>query len=786
MISKIFLITLSMVFVVTLSGCFNRKEAGLVLHYPFDETEGESTEERVAKDDHHVNYVFNEQNQPFLYQEARDPQWRENGLVGGALRFDGYSTYIRNETFSMPTEAFTISAWVAPHAFEWGHGGKLSAFVSQSNFARNEGMTFGMYRHGEWGIRLGVGGSLVQTTLTIMVDEADYLKPNEWHHVAVTFDQNTIKLYLNGDVVKTHDMADYSGLSMRKAPGEDLMIGRHSRPNKVANFDTNMFNGLMDDFKIYDQALDADTLAANAKQDLDAHGGTIPSIAFDDIQPQQSWYDDDRNRPQFHAMPNGMWMNEPHAPFYFNGKYHLFYQHNPFGPFWGQIHWGHWVSDDMVHWEDVGVAIRPHLPVTPDGVWSGSAHYDADGNPVLFITAGDDSKTPNQAVAVCYPADLDDPYLKEWDCDDEPAIEQTSGIGKLGEFRDPFVFKVDDVYYMLITSGTTNNNGGTALVYSSTDLVNYDYHGEFYVSDYSAYPELGLNWELPVFLPLKDENGNETDKWIFLISPHPVSLANVEVYYWIGEFDEETVRFVPDHDEPRLMDKGGNVFTGPSGFVDPVTGRSILFTIAQGVGANSWQEYYSGWAHSTGMPVSLWYNSVEEVLNFAPIEELANARGETLVNAQDISFDEANALLSEVGGDLLEIILEVETDMMGEFVLNVRESLTERTRIRYDALESVLIFNSIQSSENTIGYQRVADVEVKDGVVRIRLILDRSLVELYANDAVSITSRIYPVNGNSMGLSLFALRGEMRIRNIEVYRMNSIYNDPTVPGYYPE
>lgn len=786
MINKFMIFIVFFTFSTILIGCSQRKEPGLVLHYPFDETEGEQTEETVANADRQVKYVFNEENQPFLYQAARDPQWRDNGIVGGTLRFDGYSTYIREDSFTMPSEAFTIATWVAPHAFEWGHGGKLSAFVSQSNFARNEGITFGMYRHGQWGVRLGVGGSMVQNTISVMVDEPYFLTPNAWHHVAVSFDQDTIRLFLNGDLVKTHDLGDYAGRPMRKTVGESFFIGRHSRPNKVANFDTNMFNGLMDELKVYDIALDPATLTDMVSADLESHGGSIPSIDFDTIQPRQSWYDDDRNRPQFHAMPNGMWMNEPHAPFYFNGKYHLFYQHNPFGPFWGQIHWGHWVSDDMIHWEDVGVAVRPHLPVTPDGVWSGSAHFDAAGNPVLFITAGDDSKTPNQSVALCYPEDLSDPYLRDWDCEDSPAIEQTSGIGKLGEFRDPFVFKVEDVYYVLITSGTTTGDGGTALVYSSTDLEDYTYHGEFYVSDFDAYPELGLHWELPVFLPLRDENGNETDKWIFLISPHPVSLANVEVYYWIGTFDKETVRFIPDHAEPRLMDKGGNVFTGPSGFVDPVTGRSILFTIAQGVGANSWQEYYSGWAHSTGMPVSLWYDSEAENLNFAPIEELENARGETLIDAQDISFEEANTLMEAVGGDLLEIILEVESDDVGSFILNVRESLTERTRITYNAADDSLIYNSIQSSETSIGYQRIADVTLLDGVVRIHLILDRSLIELYANDIASITSRIYPVNGNSMGLSIFALNGEMRILNLEIYEMQSVYNHPTVPGYYPE
>lgn len=782
--SKFTIMLLAILVSFGLVGCRKtQKPSSMVLHYAFDELTGEVTQERVSKQDNHIYYVFNERNRPLLFQEPRDPEWRENGIKGGALRFDGYSNYLIQEDVVMPKDAFTLSAWVAPHAFEWGDGGHLSAILSQSDFANHQGIDFGMFRHGSWGVKLALGTELTKASHTLLVEEDYALVPNTWQFIAVTFDKQHVKFFYNGALVKTVTLGDYQGLPIRVAEQRDLLIGKNSAGLKIEAFDVNMYNGLLDELKVQSVALSEQAISSMYQSYLEPHGGKIPTLTPEETELSQLWYASDRNRPQFHAMPNGHWMNEPHAPFYYNGYYHLFYQHNPTGPFWHQIHWGHWVSTDMIHWTDVGVAIRPHHPVTPDGVWSGAAILDKDGLPVLFITAGNDALTPNQGVALCRPVDLNDPLLKEWKCDDELAISQVPGQGKPGEFRDPFVFVVDGIYYTLVGSGTSNNQGGTSLIYSSTDLVNFTFRGELFVSNYQAYPFLGLQWELPVFLPLKDEQGNPTNKWFYAISPHPVSLADVEVYYWIGEFDTQTARFIPDHPEPRVLDYGDGAFTGPSGFVDPQTGRSILFTIAQGIGANAWQQYYSGWAHTAGMPVELWYNTETNRLNFQPIEELENARKEVLFQATHLTFDEANAQLTGVGGDLVSIVLEVSPNG-SDFGINVRQSTTEVTTIRYSDANKHLVYNSVRSSENVIGFQRVAPVTLlPNGNVRLHIVLDRSLVEIYVNNMASITSRIYPVSSESKGISVFT-EGNPMIVSFDVYRMGSVYHDEVIEGYY--
>lgn len=110
-------------------------------------------------------------------------------------------------------------------------------------------------------------------------------------------------------------------------------------------------------------------------------------------------------------------------------------------------------------------------------------------------------------------------------------------------------------------------------------MIEWEYKGPFYISDIKKYPYLGNMWELPVFLPL-GQNKTGTEKYILLISPLGPE-ADVEVFYWIGTFDKDAMRFTPDQEEPQLIDLGDFHFTGPSGMVDPKTGRKLIFTISQ-------------------------------------------------------------------------------------------------------------------------------------------------------------------------------------------------------------
>lgn len=214
-------------------------------------------------------------------------------------------------------------------------------------------------------------------------------------------------------------------------------------------------------------------------------------------------------------------MNEPHALFHYNGMWHLFYQYNPVGPYWRNIRWGHWVSEDMVTWQSVRDAVVPtEGSVAPDGIWTGNVVFDGEGRPVLLITAGDDSRpynNSNQNVALAVAKDYSDPCLTEWEIGDY-AVVQTSQMGTAGEFRDAQAFGIGNERYMVV--GGASDGRGTAHVFKTTSdaLTDWQYMGQLFTpSVYKS--EYGTVWEMPNLVPLPYEDGRQSGKYLFVFSP---------------------------------------------------------------------------------------------------------------------------------------------------------------------------------------------------------------------------------------------------------------------------
>lgn len=753
-------------------------DQGLVMYWAFDEAAGACTLESVSKTLNDIHYVFNQAE----FTEPCTPLWRQ-GVMGSGLLFDGYSTYITHsvhgeELSGEPTSlsALSIGVWVAPRTYEWGHDGKLAAIVNRYNRERKQGYLLGMFRHGTWSFQVGLEGGEWKE---IWSPDGCELPKNEWSYVNAVFsgDEGELRLYLNGEEIASEAVP--RGSRLAEAVGMDLLIGKNNHGSKLAEvFSLHMFSGIMDELKIYDRVLSAEEAASSYQNVLDsAHGGVHPQLQYNEIKLDRTPLLADRHRPQYHVSPPIHWMNEPHAPIYFDGQYHLFYQHNPQGPYFHHIHWGHWVSRDLVHWRDLPIALAPAKDqLAPDGIWSGSATYDADGLPVLFFTAGNDSASPNQSVALArstYSEDRD-PDLIRWVEHPEPLIVQNRGMGLFGDFRDPFVWKDEDGWYALVGSGM-EGGGGAALAFASEDMLNWTYKGPFYQADIEKFPYLGPVWELPVLLPLGiDKQGD--DKHLLLVSPVGEG-ADVEVFYWIGQLDITNLSFIPDHEEPQLIDVGDFHFTGPSGMVDPATGRNIIFTIAQGDRTPE-LEFQSGWAHNGGLPLSVYLRD-DGRLGIEPIQELQSLRGENRLSLRDKSIAEANVLLGEVQGDMLEIQLELERGGANQLGIKVRRSPggEEETLLYYDFSESMLLADrtrtTLHPGERCRGIQG-GKLELSGENLRLHIYLDRSMVEVYANGLKSLTTRVYPSRKDAMGLELWG-DGEPQVKSMEIWEMQSIW-----------
>ena len=501
-------------------------------------------------------------------------------------------------------------------------------------------------------------------------------------------------------------------------------------------------------------------------------------IPFREIMIDPSKFEGDIYKPQYHISPPGHWMNEPHAPFYYNGKYHLTYQYNPTGPYWHQLHWGHWVSEDMIHWKHLPAALRPENDtIAPDGIWSGSTTYDRDGSPVMFYTFGNWSKVRNQGVALARPKALNDPDLVEWVKDPAPAIVQTNAQGLVGEFRDPFAWRdtIDNKWYVIIGSGI-EEKGGTAWLYESDDLEEWNFKGPFYLVDFEKYPYLGPIWELPVFMPIGKYPNGET-KYMFIILPKSGfgQRCDTEVYYWFGRFNKQQYRFEPDFETPRLIDLGDFDWVGPSSFVDPKTGRVIMYVIAEDHRSLK-DRMDSGWANNVGLPVQLSLDDTGELV-VEPIEETESLRAEVLIEFKDKTMTEANELLSSINGNMLEIEVELENQGSKEYGIKLLKSPDgrEETLFYYDNNRNSLLCDNTKSAIHSDPSIKIkgGKLDLKGENLKMRIFIDHSQIETYANKRKILTRRAYPKLKESKGISIWADE-DVKVKSMKVWKLNSI------------
>ncbi len=218
-------------------------------------------------------------------------------------------------------------------------------------------------------------------------------------------------------------------------------------------------------------------------------------------------------RPQFHLLPAKNWMNDPNGPIYWKSRYHMFFQYNPGAAVWGDMHWAHAESLDMIHWRHLPVALAPSPGAADaDGCFTGSA-VDDRGTATIIYT-GVKTSTPEQATlrdgvhnfreTQCL-ATSSDPDLRAWQKRKEPIL-QPPDDPRLTGFRDPFLWRTGDVWYLGVGSGF-RKRGGCVLLYRSRNLRDWEYLHQLasgkWTERESVNPvDSGEMWECPDFFPL--------------------------------------------------------------------------------------------------------------------------------------------------------------------------------------------------------------------------------------------------------------------------------------------
>ncbi len=711
-------------------------DSGLVAWWSFDEQEGSVVLNRVTG-----------KHDPVYYNLDR-PDWRL-GVLGNALFFDGYSTWIDPDVELDFTDGFTFEAWVAVFAYPATAAPVVNRQVERPD-GRRLGYFFGIYPLGEWGLEASVDG------LWSVCRARDRLPKGEWVHLAATFDPDLgMALYLNGEQVCANHRAQGRLIDASQAR---LLIGRHNEtPYMHRLFPTGMFHGLIDELKIYKRALSKEEVRASYDQNPPQSEPWL-GVRWDQL--------DDPHRPQYHFLPPINWMNEPHAPLYWNGRYHIFYQFNPHGPYWGNIHWGHAVSEDLVHWTHLPLALAPEPGSDSVGAWSGSAVIH-DGKAVVLYSG---EQLPYQVINY---AMSDDDLLVTWEKHPgNPVIARPPrGFTLVSGFRDPFVWREGERFYMLVGSGIAGA-GGTAFLYRSDDLVDWEYRGPLLVGDAE---ESGVMWEMPQFFSLGE-------KHVLLVNVWP---TNRDVFYWVGTWEDE--RFVPE--TFGRLDYGGH-YLSPSVLVEE-DGRALLFGfIKESNGGEA--QLANGWSGVMALPRTVFLRE-DGLLGLQPAEEVASLRGAHRRVSDIIIPAAASQVLEGFQGTQYEVIATFDPQDADWVGLRLRRStdgsglMREETLLYYDALRKRIELDRRRSTLLPTAERDVvwAPFELEPGeALTLRVFVDHSVVEVFVNDHLALTTRIYPVRENSVVLDVFAQGGEARLLSLDLWEIESIWSEEHF-AFYP-
>lgn len=253
------------------------------------------------------------------------------------------------------------------------------------------------------------------------------------------------------------------------------------------------------------------------------------------------------HRLNYHFEPQKGWMNDPNGLVFFHGKYHAFFQHYPFAPNWGQMHWGHAVSNDLLHWEELPVALFPDQHYeNSGGCFSGSAIVK-DDLLYLFYTSVSEELGQTQSVAISKDGLHFEKYAEN------PIIRQYPDDGS-ADFRDPKVTKIGETYYMVCGSG--KDNTGKILLFTSKNLIDWDYSGVLFAGE-----KYGSVLECPDFFPFND-------KYILMFSQMGKQTHATMFIY--GDFDGKSFTPISYH-----TPEAGPHFYAPQTFLDN-RGRRII------------------------------------------------------------------------------------------------------------------------------------------------------------------------------------------------------------------
>lgn len=474
-----------------------------------------------------------------------------------------------------------------------------------------------------------------------------------------------------------------------------------------------------------------------------------------DVNIQVAEYYTEPYRPQFHFTPQENWMNDPNGLVYHDGIYHLFYQYYPEDIVWGPMHWGHAVSEDLIHWQHRPIAL---FPDKLGYIFSGSAVLDsqntsglgsAEHPPLVAIFTYHDmegekaGRNDYQTQGIAFSLDNGETWTK---------YERNPVIGNEGikDFRDPKVFWNTEtaLWNMLLVAGDHLQ------IYSSPNLKEWKKISEF-GKDQGAH---GGVWECPDLFKLKVEGSNE-EKWVLLISINPgAPNGGSGTQYFVGDFDGTT--FTSDQQNNRWIDWGTDNYAGVT-YNNVPNGEHIFI---------GWM---SNWAYARDTPTDSWRsaNTVPRKLSLRKIDgsyELINYPIKNLDSIIETSATK-NLLIGGKGkeGISFDNFNQSEIKFMTlakDFSMTFKNSKNEQLVVRMDGNKGFFSLDRSKSGKTDFQEdfgthnQEMPITNLPDGAYEVRILMDHSSIEVFINKGQYVmTAQLFPnENYNALTINNFA------------------------------
>jgi fructan beta-fructosidase len=468
-------------------------------------------------------------------------------------------------------------------------------------------------------------------------------------------------------------------------------------------------------------------------------------------------------RPAVHFSPKINWTNDPNGLIYVNGYYHLFFQHNPKGNEWGNMSWGHAKSKDLLHWEELPLAI-PH---GKEYIFSGCVVYDKDHVSGL----GDPKKSLLIAIYTAdYPNTLQEQHLAF--SNDEGVTwtkyEQNPVLSiQLKDFRDPNIIWHEPSHQFVMS--VVKPLEFTVQFYGSKDLLHWNY-----LSEFGHQGDVDMIWECPSLLELPVEGSKET-KWVFAVSSQGPYKKSVGMQYFVGDFDGKTFSNDAPKEQVNYVDYGRDFYAAIP-FYNTVNKESF------------WLGWMLSWSYAKEQPTFPYKGQMSLARTLSLVRTSQGLRLKQVLKPDLTKAKpdyEAHNLVLKGSKDLSGmkflqnktylIELKVASTSAKQWGIELGDGAKdnpELTRIGFDEKsQDWFIDRRLSGQIPAPGFDMIQSAPFIPGGDKVmQLVVDRSTLELLAQDGtVAISSLRFPTKKESV--RLVSLSGELRIKELRIWEI---------------